>query len=164
MKRLSTILALALYATIASASVTITPASRTFAKEGSAGSILTSGSGTWSATVDVDWITLHNASGDAGVSCVYIVNANFTADTRTGIITIDGSTHTVTQTGYAASIAPTSREVPQEGGNGSIDVTVDAGISWTAASNADWITLDILAGRGPGTVGYTIAPYSGDPR
>ena len=157
----ATAMAFALCATIASASVTITPASRTFAKEGSAGSILTSGSGTWSASVNVDWITLHNSSGDAGASCVYIVNANFTADTRTGVITIEGSTHTVTQTGYAASIAPTSCEVAQEGGIGSIAVTVDAGISWTAASNVDWISLDTLSGRGPGTVGYTIAPYSG---
>ena len=141
--------------------ITIDPASRTFDKAGGANSVLTAGDGTWTASANVDWITISpRTSGSAGESCVYIVNSNFSADTRVGKITIGGKVHTVTQTGYPATLDKLSENFTKTGGTGEIDVTVDNSISWTAKSNDSWITLTVGSGYGPGTVRYEVAPYT----
>ena len=139
--------------------ITITTTGRTFDKAGGAASVLTGGSGSWNAQTDVDWITLSRASGSAGVSCIYAVGANFTADTRTGTIYIEDKVYTVMQTGYTAGISPELAEWACAGGSGSIAVTVDAGVAWTVVPNADWISVNPESGRSSGTVTYTVAAY-----
>ncbi len=137
--------------------ITIDPASRTFAKDGGGGAILTSGSGTWDASTTADWIQITpRTSGDAGVSCVYIVSANLTADVRTGEILIGGNVHTVTQTGYSATIKPMSAVFALEGGEGTVNVVADAGVSWTAKSNVPWIEVSPESGLSTGTVFFTV--------
>ena len=143
------------------AAVTITTTSKTFAKEGGAASVSTGGSGTWTATTAASWITLNRASGNAGVSCVYVVSANYSADTRSATIDIGGNTYTVTQTGYTATISPTSASADNAGGSGTISVTVDAGVSWTATANANWLSVSPASGMSAGSVSYTIEPYEG---
>lgn len=143
------------------AEITIDPASRTFDKSGGANSVLTGGDGTWTASADVSWITISpRTSGSAGESCVYIVNSNFSADTRVGHITVGGKTHTVTQTGYPASLSETSANFTKTGGTGTVNITVDNNISWTAKSNDSWITLVNSSGYGAGTITYEVAPYT----
>jgi hypothetical protein len=142
--------------------VTIDPPTRTFTKDGGGGSILTAGSGTWIASANVAWLTLTpRTTGTAGQSCIYVVNSNFSADTRQGIITLDGNTHTVTQTGYTATLSPSTASYTLSGGTGNINVAADAGVSWTALSNAAWITVNSASGVSSGTVNYSVAPYSG---
>ena len=159
-KKLMVIIGLLISASLFGA-ITIDPASRTFDKAGGANSVLTAGDGTWTASVNVDWITISpRTSGNAGESCVYIVNSNFSADTRVGKITIGGKTHTVTQTGYPATLDKLSENFTKTGGTGEIEVTVDNSISWTATSNDPWITLTVGSGYGPGTVRYEVAPYT----
>lgn len=52
--------------------ISIGPIARTFTKTGGAGMVLTSGSGTWTASTVSDWISIKpRTSGDAGGSCVY---------------------------------------------------------------------------------------------
>ena len=71
--------ALGMMCDICFASVSIDPVARTFTKTGGAGTVLTSGSGTWTATTDSDWIAIKpRTSGDAGVSCVYVVSKKST--------------------------------------------------------------------------------------
>ena len=142
------------------AAVTITTTSKTFAKEGGAASVSTGGDGTWTATTSASWITLNRASGDAGVSCVYVVSANYSADTRSATIDIGGNAYTVTQTGYTATISPTSASKTYTGGSGTIDVTCDAGVSWTAKANASWLSVSPTSGTSNGSVTYTVAQYS----
>ena len=79
-KQLMVIIGLLISASLFGA-ITIDPASRTFDKAGGANSVLTAGDGTWTASANVDWITISpRTSGSAGESCVYIVNSNFSAD------------------------------------------------------------------------------------
>lgn len=143
------------------AAVTITTTSKTFAKEGGAASVSTGGTGSWTATTDAAWISFNRASGEAGVSCVYVVSANYSADTRSATIDIGGNDYTVTQTGYTATISPNSATVDYAGGNGAITVTVDAGVSWTARANCDWLSVSPSSGTSSGSVTYTVAAYSG---
>ncbi len=55
------------------------------------------------------------------------------------------------------SISPTSRTVDGSSGTGSVSVTVsDSSCTWTASSNAAWITVTSgTPGTGSGTVGYS---------
>jgi hypothetical protein len=144
------------------AQVNIDPPTRTFAKEGGGGSVITSGTGTWAATTTAPWLTITpRTSGNVGASCIYVVGSNLSADTRQGVISINDKTHTVTQTGYAATLSPTSASRDFNGGSGVISITTQAGVSWTAVSNASWITVTPASGISNGSVSYSVAPYSG---
>ncbi len=147
---------------IAFADITIDPIARTFAKTGGAATVLTSGSGTWTASTDSDWISIKpRTSGDAGVSCVYVVSKNMSTDTRVGQVVIEGKVHTVTQTGYDATLDTSEVATGMDGTTGEVTITVDAGISWTIANEADWLSFDVMSGVGTYTVHYIIAPYAG---
>lgn len=142
------------------AEITIPTVSKEVGKEGGAFSVNTGGSGSWTATTSASWISLNRASGEAGVSCIYTISANFSADTRTGTINIAGNLFTVYQTGYEATISPTSTMADYEGGSGTIEVTVDAGVSWSAKANVSWLSVAPSSGVSIGSVTYTIAPYT----
>lgn len=107
MKRtLIALMGLAFVVNSAFAAVTISMSAKTLEKAGGAASVTISGTGEWTAVSDVSWIVIRQgASGDGAGSCVYVVNANTTADTRIGHIEIGGNTYTVTQHGYAATIS-----------------------------------------------------------
>ncbi|HEX8998978.1 MAG TPA: LamG-like jellyroll fold domain-containing protein [Blastocatellia bacterium] len=63
------------------------------------------------------------------------------------------------------AIAPASQPFAAAGGAGSVNVTVQAGCAWTAASNAAWITINSGAsGNGNGTVNFTVAANTGAQR
>jgi hypothetical protein len=142
--------------------ITIDPPTRTFAKEGGGASILTAGSGAWTASTAASWLTITpRTNGTAGESCIYVVSANFSADTRQGVIAIGGNNHTVTQTGYDATLTPQSATYSIAGGTGTIAVAAAAGVSWTAATTTSWITVHTTSGIGNGTVLYGVAPYGG---
>ena len=144
------------------AAVTITTSAKTFQKAGGAASVVVQGDGSWTATSDSAWIVIKSgASGTGAGSCVYVVNANTSADTRIGHINIGGNTYTITQYGYDATLSPTAATVTRAGGSGSFSVTVDAGISWTARANDSWITVSPDSGMSVGTVNYTVAAYDG---
>lgn len=144
------------------AAVTITTSAKTFQKAGGAASVVVQGDGSWTATSDSSWIVIKSgASGNGAGSCVYVVNANATADVRIGHIDIDGNTYTITQYGYDATISPISATFDRYGGNGTISVTVDAGVSWSAVANNDWISVSPASGMSVGTVNYAVAEYPG---
>jgi uncharacterized protein (TIGR03437 family) len=55
-------------------------------------------------------------------------------------------------------ISPTSASIAADGGSGSVTVTAPSGCAWTAASNANWITITSgVPGAGNGTVQYSVA-------
>jgi hypothetical protein len=144
------------------AQVTIDPPTRSFTKDGGGGSILTSGTGTWTATTTASWLTITpRTTASAGTSCIYVVNSNLSADARQGVINIAGTTHTVTQLGYTATLSPTSATVNLAGGAKTVSITTSAGVSWTATTSTPWITVNSPSGIGSGTVTYTVANYSG---
>ena len=144
------------------AAISIDPIARTFTKTGGAATVLTFGSGTWTASTDSDWISIKpRTSGDAGVSCVYVVAKNMSTDTRVGKVIIDGNVHTVTQTGYDATLGFYECAANMDGTNALLSITVEAGIAWSISTDADWVSFDILNGVGSTTVHYMIAPYAG---
>lgn len=163
LKRISSIfLGVAFAMTLLNGQVTIDPPSRSFTKDGGAGSILTLGSGSWTATTPDSWITITpRTSGTVGESCIYVVASNFSADTRTGQVNINGNTHTVSQFGYPATLTPNTATVDLDGGTGTVSISVAAGVSWTATSNSDWIEVSPASGLSSGAVTYTVEPNPG---
>ncbi|MCX8494777.1 MAG: BACON domain-containing carbohydrate-binding protein [Akkermansiaceae bacterium] len=161
-KLLCQVVALCLTALPALAQVTIDPPTRSFTKDGGGGSILTSGTGSWTASTTSPWLTITpRTTGSAGTSCIYVVNSNLSAAARQGVINIAGTTHTVTQIGYTATLSPTSATVNLSGGARTVSITTSAGVSWTATTSTPWITVNSPSGIGSGTVTYTVANYSG---
>ncbi|QTD52063.1 pre-peptidase C-terminal domain-containing protein [Sulfidibacter corallicola] len=61
------------------------------------------------------------------------------------------------------SISPTSADVAGTGGTGSVAVTTEDGCSWTATSNAGWLTITSgSSGSGSGSVSYSAAANAGN--
>lgn len=59
-------------------------------------------------------------------------------------------------------LAPGSASFGSAGGSGNITVTAVPGCSWTAVSDAPWLTVTSgAAGNGNGTIGYTVSGYPG---
>ena len=147
---------------IATADVTISVSARTVDKSGGAASITVSGTGDWTAVSDASWIVVRSGSSGNGAGTVlFVVSANNTADTRIGHININDNVYTVTQYGHSATISPESVTTDRNGSSGTISIVADAGISWTATPNVDWITVSPDYGTSVGTITYQVAPYPG---
>lgn len=143
-------------------SYSISPTQESFGSAGGAGSISvsTSSTCTWSASSNVPWISITSGSNETGNGTVsYEVDGNSGASSRTGTITVEGNTFTVTQDGASCtySISPTSESFSEQGGSGSITVTTSSGCDWSASSNDSWMSITAGSiGTGEGTVSYQV--------
>ena len=131
------------------ADISITTTGRTFPKDGGSASIMTEGSGVWSAWTEEDWITLLQGSGSAGSPCIFMVKVNLTGETRTGWIYIEDQAFLVTQTAGEMPV-PTSRYelIPWTAGwpAAKADAEARGGHLATITSETEWITISNLFG------------------
>ncbi len=142
----------------------IQPTSQSITAAGGTGSsAVTSNAGcAWTAASNAPWITVTSGAAGSGNGTVgFSIGAN-TAGARTGTLTIAGQTFTVNQEAPCSySIQPTSQAIAAAGGTGSTAVSSGSGCTWTATSNAPWITVTSGAtGSGNGTVAFGVAPNS----
>jgi len=140
--------------------IAISSTSRHFEKGGGSASIVTSGSGTWTASSSASWITIPAAltSRNAGLPVVYQVAASDRAEPRTGYVYVSGHVFTVTQDGVGATLDSYSADFGSAGGTGSFTVLAGAQIGWQVRSNVDWISVGTTAGTGEAAVSFTVAP------
>jgi hypothetical protein len=157
-------------------SFSISPTTQNFADTGGPGSIAVNASANscaWTATTSAPWITLSGArSGSGNGNVPFTIAANTTTIVRSATIAAAGKTFTVSQAAAPPppppppppvctfTIAPTTQDVADLGGSGSVAVTASAGTcEWTATANAPWLSLASGAsGTGNGTVGFAVAP------
>jgi hypothetical protein len=105
---------------------------------------------------EVDWTqkTYSIASGSHTLKWAYTKDGSVSSGSDAGwldYVVFTGSTCTY-------SISPTSASFGASGGSGSVSVTAPSGCSWTAGSNASWITITSgSSGSGNGTVSYSVA-------
>jgi len=112
----------------------------------------------WSASPDVEWITITCvSSGSGNGTIVYDVAANDVTTTRTGRIWIGNDSHLVIQKPCPASLNPESRIVPGVGAT-SQEVSVSTECTWSASTDVDWITLTTDSGIVNGTLVYDVSP------
>ncbi len=144
---------------------TISPSSATMESGGGTGTVtVTAAAGcSWTATASAAWIAITaGTSGSGAGTMTYAIGANGSTTSRTGTVTVAGQTHAVTQQGRAPvecsyALSPASAEFSKDGGAGTFTVTAPAECTWTATSNASWLTV-IAGGQGSGTntVSYTV--------
>ena len=150
----------------ASCSYSISPASQSFTPAGGSGSsTVTSGAGcAWGTISNAPWITVSSGVSGSGPGVAgFIVDANSSPSSRSGTLTIAGRTFTVTQSAPCSySVSTTSATFASDPGTGNNSVTAAAGCSWSAVSNAPWITVTSGAsGSGPGNVGFSFTANTG---
>jgi PKD repeat protein len=119
----------------------------------------------WNATSDVSWVTISAGSSGAGNGSIeYSVSANISLNLRTGTISVEGHTFTITQSGLncSYSISPSNQNFGADGGNGTISVSATSGCDWNATENANWIVITSgTSGTGNGTVEFSVTSNSG---
>jgi len=140
-----------------------------FPKAGGTGSVdvrTSSGLCTWTATSDVNWISITSNATGKGPAPVGFNVASTTGPPRTGTLTIAGQHFSVTQSeGCAYAISPTTFAMASGGGSQTVMVTAATGCPWTASSNQPWITITSGAsGSGAGTVTFNVAAANGPSR
>lgn len=141
----------------------ISPLTRSLGVTGGTGAVAVTASGWWTGSANVSWITPQTVSNTLGSGNVnYLVGANTSSQSRTGVLTLAGIPFTITQAGISCSpsLSPTSTTVTAYGASGSVTVSQAASdCSYTATSNAAWISI---TGGATGTgisnpVAYTVA-------
>jgi hypothetical protein len=123
---------------------------------------------TWTASSETSWIIVSAASGSGSGRLTFTVEPNAGA-ARSGKLAIAGETITIEQATAGAAcayaISPLSQTVAAPGGTGSVTVTAAGGCSWSAASNAAWISVSAgSTGAGTGSVSFTASPNTGPAR
>jgi hypothetical protein len=118
---------------------------------------------TVNAASNSGFIVINSAVVDSnGAGTVtYTVQANTSAATRTGTITINDQTFTVTQTAACTyAVYPTVRPFREAAStSGRFTVITQSGCAWSATTTAPWITITegATATTGTGRVRYTVA-------
>lgn len=132
--------------------------------------------GTWSATTDVSWLTViagGSGAGPATTVLTFAATANTSTAPRSGKITVAPprsrgleQTYTVNQVGGTATacnvftLSPASSNAGAGASTGSFTITAGpsgCSGSWTATSNAAWLTI---TSGGSGSGGTTTLAYS----
>jgi all-beta uncharacterized protein/BACON domain-containing protein len=139
----------------------IAPSSQDVAPSGGSGAVsVTTGTGCpWTASGGAGWITFPVASS-TGPGQAQVVTASNPGPPRTDTVTIAGLPFTVRQSSACSFVlSPGSALYDQNGGVGAILVIVSGPCTWTAASNAPWITITTgSSGAGDGLVQIFVAP------
>jgi all-beta uncharacterized protein/BACON domain-containing protein len=149
-------------------SFSISPEAQSFDLPGGSGEVAVTAAGgcSWSATSNVPWITITQGANGTGNGNVRFTVASTTGPTRSGTLTIAGRTFTVTQGPLCTiTLSPESTTISASGGSRTFNVQASGGCSWTATSNAPWITIGQGgSGNGNGSVRVDIAANSGEAR
>ncbi|MGD0237508.1 MAG: C1 family peptidase [Syntrophorhabdales bacterium] len=147
----------------------ISPTSNSLTAAGGSGyvGITCSASGCpWTASSNATWITVTGGTSGSGSGSVgYSVTANTSTTSRTGSLTIGGQTFTVTQAGATpicsvyttvggVNLGYTSRQA-------NIPVQASNTCAWSASTNVSWISFISGAGKGNGTVTFSVSTNTG---
>jgi hypothetical protein len=136
--------------------------------------VTTLGACTWRARADVGWMVAAPAQG-AGSGTIRLTVSPNTGAPRAGTVTIGGAAVVVHQTNPGAppapppsctyTVSPATRSVGSGPQDFTVTVTTQAACTWTASSEAAWITIAAGGtGTGNGTFRLTIAGNTGGSR
>lgn len=117
----------------------------------------------WTASAAAGWITFTGATSGSGPGIVvFTVSDNNTGVARTGTITAGGQDTTVNQEACDFVVTPTNVNIGACASTGNeIAVSTSSCCTWTAVSNAAWITITGgTPGTGNGVVTYSVSQNS----
>lgn len=141
------------------------PNSLSFSADGGTGQTTLSlpGGTAWNFSSSEDWVTLSGGnSGSGGGSHTLQVGANPTVYPREAKVTFGTAELTVFQSGRVVTLDKRSGSFGNDGGSLTLQVSAEAGGTWTAESDVDWIAIAQGAqGQGSGAVFYIVSPFVG---
>ena len=142
-------------------STSVQPTSAPFSSGAGSGSVSVSAGRacSWTAQSRDGWIEITSGVSGTGSGTVYYdVLANSSTEGRTGHLLVAGQIVTVTQEGISCTfdLDSTAGFFPGAGGAGQAGVTSILGCTWSAASNAPWITVT----SGPNYTGSYVVTFS----
>ena len=115
----------------------------------------------WTAESDASWITVTSSASSAGSARVsFDVAPNPSTEARTGTLTLAGKTVAVTQAGLWSQLTYDGTVFTETSDSGFIDVQVEGNGTWTASTDADWLTLLDDGGRGSGSVMFVVDDFN----
>jgi hypothetical protein len=108
------------------------------------------------ASSSLSWVTINSGASATGDDVVTFTVAADTATARSGTITIAGQPYTISQYGLycATSLTPTASSISANAQSVTATLVAPSGCSWTAASNAGWLTVTPAAGSGNATLTF----------
>lgn len=136
--------------TQASAGITLSNDLFTFDADGGSKYLVISGTGSWTITKDVTWLTLNKTYGNDAEDIKLTASKNTSTSSRFGNVTIksqNGITHTarIEQKGATAdyiTISPEKVHFDAKGNNTTTRmIDVSASGTWTAITDASWVTI-----------------------
>jgi all-beta uncharacterized protein/BACON domain-containing protein len=145
----------------------VSPGSRSMAVAGgtSTFSVTAPAGCTWTATENVDWITITGgAAGSGNGTVTFNVASNSVRSTRSATLTIAGKSATVSQAAAPCTytVSPAAQSVVRSGGNVTFNVATQSGCSWSASEQSSWITIGTGAtGTGNGSTTFVVSAYTG---
>lgn len=145
--------------TVAPITLNVSPTTCTLLSVGSETAITVTCDGEWKVQPKDTWVSCSKTSGKGNGSFVVSAKANENEQARnTSVVVSCGNkerTISVSQNG-APNVSKESCSFKSAGGQQDITITSDA--TWSARSNASWITLSKSNGNGTQTITMTIAP------
>jgi subtilisin-like proprotein convertase family protein len=147
----------------------ITPGTQVFPHTGGTGTIDVSSSFPscdWSATSQASFLSITSNTNGTGNGVVSFTVAPNMGAARTGRMTIAGRSFSVQQaSGCPFALSQETLQVGGGGGAVNVGVTAAGVCGWSAATDANWITINNGSGSGNGTLDLTITQNStGSPR
>ena len=120
----------------------------------------------WIANTSASWITIAGGSGLGGGTVSLTVTPNSSTAARTGTVTVEGRTFTVTQAGAGPTcsygVTPSAFSLGSSGGSGVVIVsTTDSNCGWTVSSNQSWLTPSVTSRSGSGEFSFTAKVNNG---
>ena len=115
----------------------------------------------WSASSGSSFVTVSPAGGTGNGTVTVTVSSNTASSSgRMGTVSIAGQTINFSQGGTtcAYSLRSSMATVPFAGGSSAVGVLAPSACSWTASSNATWLTASPSASGGSADVQFTAAP------
>ncbi len=115
----------------------------------------------WTAVSGAAWLAVSPGAGVGSATVTLTAAPRTSVEPREATVLLAGRAIAVTQPGVPSTFTVSARQfaVPIAGGAEVLAVTAStADASWTAVSEADWITVTPAAGRGSGQVVVTVAP------
>jgi hypothetical protein len=127
--------------------------------------VLAGGGCAWAASTTSGWITIAGSGGSGDGTVSLSVGANTSTVPRTGTVTVQGQTFTVSQAGAVSTcsygVTPPSASFTAAGGTGSITVTTGGGCQWAVASTQSWLVPSVTGGTSAGTFTFTVKVNNG---
>lgn len=128
---------------------------------------VTAGAGcVWTTRTDANWVTVDTGSTGSGNGTVRLLVQANSGSERSTTVTIAGQPFDLHQEGSCSyKIKPTNYHSGRGPDDIDIDVTTEAGCTWTASSSVDWVTVaEGATGTGKGKVRLLVQANDGPAR